>query len=188
MDLNNETEILKTLFTKENITFILSLIGSASAFFTFWNSRKRLKCHISDAGYNAERKILVLSLILENRSRIPISVTNISISINGSEKTFEPYPRYVSQYYHFHGRELVDQKFLYNAVFPIALSQLGAASAYLLLALSQEEFEKLPTQMNLIIRSTRGLEQKKQLKLTAIRLIDKSEIQHLELEQTHHTP
>ena len=173
-------EILKTLLTKENITFVLSLIGSVGTFFTIWNSRKRLRCNISDVGYNTERKILMLSLIFENRSRIPISITNASLSINGSERYFEPYPRCVSEYSLYHGKELVDRKFLYNAAFPIALSALGASSAHLLLELSQEEFEMLPTQLNLIIRSTRGREQKKQLESTAIRLIDKSEILHRE--------
>lgn len=176
--LNHFVEMLESTFTIQNISFILGLIGSAGTAWSFINSRKRLIIQLSDIAYRTDIKTLVIVIVFENRSRLPISITDVTLIAEEKELSFEPYPRCVAKYSHKEGSEVVDRKFLYNLAFPVSLAQLEAASGHLLLDISQEEFEKLPTQVTLQVRSTRGRVQKKQLSSSDIRLTKSTSTQH----------
>lgn len=177
-DITKVIDFLAKFLTFQNISFILGLIGSAGTVFNILNSRKRLICSVSKSVYRTDIQTLVLVVCFENRSRLPISVTNMTIDINGTEQDFEEYPRCVSYYRKQVGNETIDRNILYNLNFPVSLSQFGAVSGYLLFDISQEDFEKLPTQMNLKVHSTRWMVQKKRLKKLDIKLTSMSEIPH----------
>lgn len=171
-------DFLSTYITYQNITFVLGLIGSLGTAWTFITSRKNLHINITDMVYRTDINTFVIVVVFENRSRSPISITDITLFAEENEISFAPYPRCVAEYEHLHGEEVVDRKFLYNLVFPLPLSQLGAVSGSLLLDISQEDFEKLPTQLILKVRSTRGLVQKKRLNVRDIRLTKSSDNPH----------
>lgn len=164
--------------TFQNITFILGLIGSLGTLWTFIASRKNLHIKIADMVYRTDIQTFIIVIIFENRSRLPISITEITLSAGENELYFEPFPRCVSEYFHKKRAEVVDKKFLYNLSLPVSLSQLGAESGHLLLDISQEDFEKLPTQLTLKVHSTRGRVQKKQLSVQDIRLTKSPHNQH----------
>lgn len=176
--LNKIIEILPNIFTLQNISFGLGLFGSVGTAWNLISSRKRLRIQIADSAYRTDRKTLVIVVTFENRSRLPISITDATLIAGEKEFSFEPYPRCVAEYFHKKGSEVVDKQFLYNLSFPVSLSQLGAASGYLLLDISQEDFEKLPTRLILKVHSSRGLAQKRLLNTEEIKLTTLSDIQH----------
>lgn len=170
MNLQTITRFIVEHVTFDNIVAALALIGSAGTAWSFISSRKRLHIQISNIVYRTELNTLAIAILFENRSRLPISIIDITLIVGEKEVSFEPFPRCVSEYFHKKGSEIVDKKFLYNLNFPVSLSQLGAESGYLLLDISQEDFEKLPTHLTLKVRSSRGLAQKKLLNTEKIKL------------------
>lgn len=177
--LNKIAETFSNILTLENISFVLGLIGTTGTAWSLVSSRKRLRVHISNMVYRTDLKTLVIVALFENRSNLPISITNVTLMAAEKELSFEPYPRCVSEYYHKKGSEIVDKKFLYNIAFPVSLSQLEAASGHLLLDISQEDFEKLPTHLTLKVYSSRGRVQKKQLNTSVIKLTKMNDSQLL---------
>lgn len=169
---------LSAYITFQNITFVLGLIGSLGTTWNFITSRKKLRIKVTDMIYRTDIHTFIIVITFENRSRLPITITNITLSVVKNELSFEPFPRCVSEYFHMNGSEVVDRKFLYNLSLPVSLPQLGAESGHLLLDISQEDFEKLPTQLTLKVHSTRGLVQKKQLSTEDIRLTKSPHSQH----------
>lgn len=161
--------------TKDDITFILAVIGSLGTIFSLVSSflvmRKNLRITISNAVYKKEFHILMVSLTFENRSRLPIAITSIKVFSWGSELPIETYPRCVNEYTHRHGREVVDRKFLYNLELPVDIAQLGAASGSILLEIFPKEFESLSTPLTVQVHSTRGRVQKIKLNLNLIKCV-----------------
>lgn len=161
--------------TKDDITFILAVIGSLGTIFSLVSSflvmRKNLRVTVSNAVYRKEFHILMISLTFENRSRLPIAITSVKVfSLNG-ELPVEKYPRCVNEYTHRHGKEVVDRKFQYNLEFPVDIAQLGAVSGSILLEISPKEFESLPTPLIVQVHSTRGRVQKIKLNLNQIKCV-----------------
>lgn len=71
------------IFTKENITFALSIFGSLGTLFTlihtFLINRKQLQMRVNGHVFGDVKKMIVLYVSFANKSRLPISVTLISI-------------------------------------------------------------------------------------------------------------
>lgn len=167
---NNE---ISTLLTRENITLALSIFGTIGTLITFISSfmtkRKNLRIKISDSVYNRTLKMLTFACSFENRSQLPIAVTSVGFILDGREFPPVKYPKCVEEYARRHGDEVVDRKFLYNLNFPVDIQQLSSASGYILLAISQEEFEKLSTPVIVQVYSTRGRVQQIKLPHDSIR-------------------
>lgn len=160
MDTQTIAQTVSKLLTRENITLALSVFGSLGTLITFVSSflhtRKNLKIKVSKVGYRNCTKIMLISLTFENRSRLPISITSISVLINGAEIIPETYPKCVEWYSHMEGKEVVDRKFLYNLNFPVDVQPLFAVSGHILLDVPLKEIEKLSTPLILKVHSTRG--------------------------------
>lgn len=161
------------LLTKENITFALSVFGSAGALFTFINSclikRKQLKITVADAVYNRNLNNLIISTAFENKSQLPIAVTAIKIENNKTTIDSVKYPAFVGEYTHTHGTEVVDRKFEYNLNLPLDIDQLSAKAGCVLFDIPQEGIENLSTPLTLLIYSTRGRVQKIELQPNQIK-------------------
>lgn len=164
--MENINDIIE-LVTKENITLALSIFGAVGTLITFVSGYiqnwKNLRIIISNATYNQNLYMLLLSVTFENRSRLPIAVTTLSLFSKQNEILPFKYPKCVEQYAHRQGSEVVDRKFLYNLNFPVDIQQLSAASGYVLFEISPEDFERFSTHLTLQVRSTRGSAQKIQL-------------------------
>lgn len=149
-----------TFFTRENITLALSIFGAAGTLITFISSlmakRKNLKIKISDSVYNRVLKTLIFVVSFENHSHLPIAITSVRFILDGHVFSPVKYPKCVEEYTRKHGNEVVDRKFLYNLNFPVDIQQLGSTSGHILLAISQEELEKLSTPVIVQVHSTRG--------------------------------
>lgn len=77
MSLETIVGIIHTYITKENITFLLSVFGSLGTLYTLLAQRKNLSLSIQSYRYN--NKSLLMYVAFTNRSRLPISVLNVSI-------------------------------------------------------------------------------------------------------------
>ena len=154
----NESSIslISQFFTKANITLLLSIIGSFGTLIALYTKRKNLKIQVSNVAYKKAQKQMLLDITFENRSQLPIAITDVHVFLNNHELTVEKYPLCVEEYSHLHGKEVVDRKFLYNLEFPIAIQQLGASAGKMLLEFSPEELEHPSTPLPLQVHSTRG--------------------------------
>lgn len=148
------------LFNKANITLFLSIIGSIGTLSTFvisfLNKRKKLHISVSNVSYSKEQRILFVPITFENRSQLPIAVTDVILVNKGHQYFHLPYPRQVSCYTHTIGNEVVDRINTYNANLPIDISQLSAKSGYFLFDIPTGVSQTLETDTFLLIHSTRG--------------------------------
>ena len=86
MHFSEYIEKLLSLFTRDNITLILAIFGSLgtliSWIFSYISNRRNLDIHV--VGYRQDTPhALLLYVSFINNSRLPISISDISIKING---------------------------------------------------------------------------------------------------------
>lgn len=167
--------MLKTLITRENITLLLSIIGSIGTLITVITAitthRKNLKVKIIKSVYDSDLRRLILNVTFENRSRLPIAVTEAKLSINKKTLDSLPYPFCIEKYSYREGKEVINRIFTYNLQFPSDIQQLSASSGYILFEFSQEYLENQSTPLILLISSTRGGVQKIELPYTKITML-----------------
>ena len=81
--------------TKENITFLLALLGSIGAviqaFLHFLSTRKKIEIQIVD--YRAVQKVIQFFIHVQNQSRSPICISSISICYDKNEIYCELIPK-----------------------------------------------------------------------------------------------
>lgn len=163
------------LFTQENITLALSIFGFIGTLITFIANflvyRKNLRINLISSTYKKALHRLILVITFENRSRLPIAISSISATINGSELELLSHPHCVGEYTQTHGKEVVDRKFTYNLDIPVGIQQLDAVSGHILFDVSPTELENLSTPLILSIHSTRGRVQKNELQPHQIKWI-----------------
>ena len=73
----------KEIITFENITFLLGLIGSAGTAWQVIQSRRKIHLSLPYFGYSADRQLALAYIQFDNLSNSAISITDISIVING---------------------------------------------------------------------------------------------------------
>lgn len=152
------------LLTRENITLALSIFGTIGTVITFIANflvyRKNLRIKIVSSTYKKDFHQLILVTSFENRSRLPITVTSVSATINDKQLKPLRYPRCVGEFIKKDGNEIIARKFLYNLKFPIDIQPLSAVSGHILFDVSPKELETLSTPLTLSLHSTRGSVQK----------------------------
>lgn len=158
--------------TRENITLALSIFGSLGTLITFISSyhskRKNLKIIVDNIAYKSNHEMLIIIFTFENHSQLPISICDMSVTINSDKIHASKYIHSVGEYTHKNGNEVIDRKFEYNLRFPVDIQQLCAVSGYVLFDVSPTMLENLSTPLKLAIRSTRGRVQKIELKPSQI--------------------
>lgn len=166
---------ISMVFTRANITLVLSIFGSVGTLVTFISSyltkRKNLKISITTSVYRKDLYWLMCAITFENRSRLPIAITSISATANNKTIEPKPYPCCINNYAHRIGNDVIDRKFEYNLNLPADIQQLSALSGYVLFELSPKEIENLSTPLTLAIQSTRGRAQKIELSPNQIKQI-----------------
>ena len=98
----NESSIslISQFFTKANITLLLSIIGSFGTLIALYTKRKNLKIQVSNVAYKKAQKQMLLDITFENRSQLPIAITDVHVFLNNHELTVEKYPLCVEEYSH----------------------------------------------------------------------------------------
>lgn len=142
--------------------FLLSLISWIKDFIT---QRVRLDVRITEANANAASPGIFCFLAIANRSRLPISITNIEVSQPEGRTACVPVPKQVLEYTRREGNEVVGRRFEYSTAMPVQLQSLGGA---MVLAQFEHLPEKIPTDatsLNLVIYTNRGKPRKMTLPL-----------------------
>lgn len=84
-----------SLFTKENITFVLAVVGSLGTIFNFvyayFSSRRHIDMHILD--YSSYLHVVQFFIYIQNQSRSPICISCISLQLDGQEISCELIPK-----------------------------------------------------------------------------------------------
>lgn len=88
---------LLSLLTRENITLVLAIFGSLGTLFAwvynFLHNRKNISFHIVGNRYSDFCKSsLLLYMTFINNSRLPISITSISVNVNGAYHSCQEIP------------------------------------------------------------------------------------------------
>lgn len=119
--------------TFDNITFLLALIGSIG---TAWNVIQS-KVHIDMKIINfqhSENKILIY-LMFQNKSRLPVSIGKISIKINDVFYSCVEIPTRVEYKTYRSGKTVTGYAHYYNMNLPVNLGGLAGTSGYILFEL-----------------------------------------------------
>ena len=135
-----ETVDTVSIFTKENITFVLALIGSVGTnttwLFSYISNKRNIS--IRPIAYNSKNNIILFYLFFENRSRLPISITALSILLDGTCYPCRYQPEKVISHQRTVGGKVVNSQDYYNINFPVQLSSLGSSSGYVLFVIPPE--------------------------------------------------
>ena len=78
--------IIHSLLTRSNITLALSIFGSVgtliSFIFSVFKNRKNISIEIAGRRFSDKPSSLLVYILFENKSRLPISITNISVELD----------------------------------------------------------------------------------------------------------
>lgn len=155
MDTQAALQFICKLLSKENITFALSVFGSIGTLWTIIQSRKNLDFKLHYFGYSKERKLALAYIQFVNKSRIPISITDVCLKIDRVVYPCKKIPSIAGTVLHkCFGTQSVDN--FYSVQLPIFLSALGGTSCYLVFDIPQEYDTPLSTPVKITVSSNRG--------------------------------
>lgn len=137
------------------ITFVMS---AASWIRVFLVERRRLRFTVQL--FKAREHTAYMVLMIENKSRMPIAISRISLKLNGKLADCTPFPAKVI------GTKSADvETSTYSAKIPIQLDGLSSTSCIVLFEDIPSEIPSLSTHLNFEVLTNRGRTVKKTLQL-----------------------
>lgn len=121
---------VKEIVTFENITFLLGLIGSVGTAWQVIQSRRKIRLSLPYFGYSAEKQLALAYIQFDNLSNSAVSITDVSIVINGITYPCNKLPTIVASSDRKIGGKTVSSDSLYNMSLPVCLSGYGGSSGY----------------------------------------------------------
>ena len=154
-------------FTKENVTFFLSVLGSLGALYTLISGLIRQHCriNISIIEYVPANNSVILYMMLVNRSHLPVSITDIKIWNRGVIYACEKSPHIVQLVTRKTGETIIYKEAIYSVPFPINLPALSGTSGYLYFEIPQENFECASKSLTVQVNTSRNQKFQKTLLL-----------------------
>ena len=153
-------EELKSLFTRENITLVIALIGCLGTITTGLNSylsnRQNLTFRV--LGHLVpEGRSIILYMMFENKSHLPISITSISVFGNGILYSCQEIPIKVYETTTRKNRtEILSHHEYFSMQIPISLPSLGGTSGYVYFEAPQEIFQPDTTHLTFRVTTNRN--------------------------------
>ncbi len=139
-------------FTKENFTLAIALVGAigtiASWVYAFLSTRKRLAFKLVSS--YTKNNTFISFVMIENKSRLPISINAISLILNEDTIMCGQIPTKILEITNRSGQEVTDRRKIFTMQFPISLAALSGASGYIFFELKGQEInneEKLLTML-----------------------------------------
>ena len=153
----------------EIVTFVIAIAGFLLSL-TSWikdfvTQRVRLDVRITKANANEASPGIFCFFSIANRSRLPISITNMEIVQPGGRTACIPVPKRVLEHTRRQGNEVIERRTEYSTAMPVQIQSLGGA---MVLAQFEHLPEKIPTDatsLNLVICTNRGKPRKMTLPL-----------------------
>lgn len=140
-------EFIHEYVTKENITFLLGLFGSAGTFYTFVSKffLNHVKVECSIAEYVPAKDSVILYMMFINKSHLSVSITDVKIWNRSSAYSCEKAPHIVRidarNSINKAEKTVIYKEAIYAAQFPINLPSLSGSSGYLYFQIPQENFQ-----------------------------------------------
>lgn len=153
-------ENLQKLFTMENISLLLGIIGSAGTAFTVLSSRKNLKLQLRYFNSSKSKNMALAFVQFNNNSMASILITDVHLVINKNLYPCTKLPVCVQTNYQKKSNST--QEF-YNLPMPIQLAGVGGASGYLLFDIPTSDLEYLQNPVVLQVSTNRGKSKKYKL-------------------------
>ncbi len=158
MNLETVFELLKKCLTRDNLTFILAILGSAGAFYNwltnYLNSRKSLQIQIERI-CKFESSIVAYITIL-NRSSASISISGVSLKVDGKLYPGYHVPLRTIRIKHYEDGNAIADREIITMAFPANLGGLSGVSGYLMFDIPPALSEKLEAPLIFLISSNRG--------------------------------
>lgn len=122
---------LHEFFTRENITLAIAIFGAIGTLFNwllnFFHNRRNLKIKI--VSIRKHKSDFLMYVLIENRSRLPISISSFSVKIGGAFYPCRLIPKKVRTDVSS-GKGISTRTPFYTMQFPVNIGSLGAASGY----------------------------------------------------------
>lgn len=162
--INDVTNIQQTIFNRDNITLAIALFGALgtviSGILNFIHSRKRFSLQIVKICYLKE--YIVVYIAIQNKSRLPISINDISLIIGKEKYTGNSIPPHSLRYID-PTTDIPTDREHFTIQFPLNLGALAGASGYMRLDVPEEVSQKLPTHLIFQVATNRGNSVQKKL-------------------------
>ena len=152
---------INTYFTKENITFLLAVIGSLGTIYSMIAQHKNIS--LSIVSYSYKNKTLLMYVAFTNCSRLPISILNVSIVLDKICYPCVYIPTTVVEHTRHSGKELLSYREELSIQFPVSLSSLAGTSGYLYFDKLPDNYPNAPTTLTLEVSTNRGQAMKMKL-------------------------
>lgn len=147
---------VKEIVTFENITFLLGLIGSVGTAWQVIQSRRKIRLSLPYFGYSAEKQLALAYIQFDNLSNSAVSITDVSIVINGITYPCNKLPTIVVSSDRKIGGKTVSSDSLYNMSLPVCLSGYGGSSGYFVFQIPLESVPPDSTHRTFLISTSRG--------------------------------
>lgn len=153
----------------EIVTFVIAIAGFLLSL-TSWikdfiTQRVRLDVRISAANANSRRPGIFCYLAITNRSRLPITITNIVLDQESGQTACVAVPKHVIERTRKEGNIVVDRQSERSTAMPVQLQSLGGAMILVLFESLPEAVQTDATSLNLVICTNRGKPRKMTLPL-----------------------
>lgn len=162
--MENLTTNQQSIFTRENITLAIALFGAIgtalSGILNFFHSRKRISiqiikiCRLKD--------FIIAYIAIQNKSRLPISINDISLIINKEKYTGNSVPPHSLRHTNSTTDIPTDREH-FTMQFPVNLGALAGASGYIRLDVPEEVSQTLSTHLIFQVATNRGSSIRKKL-------------------------
>lgn len=156
---------VKEIVTFENITFLLGLIGSVGTAWQVIQSRRKIRLSLPYFGYSAKKQLALAYIQFDNLSNSAVSITDVSIVINGITYPCNKLPTIVASLDRKIGGKTISSDSLYNMSLPVCLPGYGGSSSYFVFQIPLESVPSDSTHRTFLISTSRGSSFRVELKL-----------------------
>lgn len=154
---------LKSIFTRDNVTFVLALMGAVGSFYTFIMQRKKIRITIQRFTYNDGILLMYLSYV--NLSHLSVSITNVNLIYKGISYPCAYEPTLAQTYTHKIGKEIVTRRDDFTTALPLNLSALAGSSGYIYFGSLPSDFSEHSGTIEIEVGTNRGRAIKMKLKI-----------------------
>lgn len=140
------------------LTTVLAVIGAAGTVYTIISTLifQRRKLSVAVHSLKKSRNRYVMFVSITNYSRLPISVLDISLALNGRVYRCNLEPTRYSERTETLKNQVIDHIAYYSMPFPVTLSSLAATSGYLCFDSIPKTEEVSSTDLILQVSTNRG--------------------------------
>lgn len=151
---------IKHILTRDNITLALSIFGAVGTLLSWILSavqnRQSLKIKIVGHRVSKEKDFLLVYMLFENQSHLPILITDISVNLRSTCYPCRKVPSVIFWESLKKKDEITFHNEHYSLPLPIYLIGLGGSSGYICFDFSESSFPPDATYLTFQFSSNRG--------------------------------